>query len=174
MSASQEVQGLVRALRRAVPGATVDLDAPAKVGGRWFVDLQSGPKRFAIEFRPGLGFGLSSTGGDDSSYSEGPDEFLPDAAAVTARVVRLLQTGRRTEPQRVRLLRELRARRKVAQTTIATRLGVRQPTVSKMERREDLSLDTLRRFIEALGGKLQVTARFADECVEIAPSKKTA
>ncbi|HVV48740.1 MAG TPA: XRE family transcriptional regulator [Polyangia bacterium] len=162
---------MVRSLRRAIPGATVGLDAPAKAGGRWFVDLQSGPKRFVIEFRPGLGFGLSSASGEDPGYGEGPDEFLPDAAAVTARVLRLLQTGRRTEPQRVRLLRELRTRRKVAQTTIATRLGIRQPTVSKMERREDLSLGTLRRFIEALGGKLQVTAQFADECVEIGPSK---
>jgi hypothetical protein len=35
-------------------------------------------------------------------------------------------------------------------------------------------LNTLRRFVEALGGELHVTARFADESVEIGPAKKSA
>lgn len=44
---------------------------------------------------------------------------------------------------------------------------MKQPTVSKIERREDVNLSTLRRFIEALGGKLHVTAEFNDGSVEI-------
>ena len=42
------------------------------------------------------------------------------------------------------------------------RLRPRQPTVSKIERREDVAVSTLRRYIEALGGKLRLTAQFAD------------
>jgi transcriptional regulator with XRE-family HTH domain len=65
------------------------------------------------------------------------------------------------------LLQELRKRRNVSQVALASRLAVRQPTVSKIERREDVSLSTLRRYVLALGGVLQVTARFPDGAVEI-------
>jgi hypothetical protein len=44
---------------------------------------------------------------------------------------------------------------------------VKQPTVSKIERREDVALSTLRRYVEALGGELHVTAQFSDCTVEI-------
>jgi transcriptional regulator with XRE-family HTH domain len=67
----------------------------------------------------------------------------------------------------VRLLQELREHRKMSQIAVATKLGVRQPTVSKIERREDVAVSTLRRFIEALGGELHVTAEFKEGAVEI-------
>jgi transcriptional regulator with XRE-family HTH domain len=66
------------------------------------------------------------------------------------------------------LLRELREKRgNVSQIDVAGRLGLRQPTVSKMERREDVNLSSLRRYVEALGGELHVSARFEDCSVEI-------
>lgn len=174
MSPKQHVDILVRSLRRQIPSASVSVDAPAKASGHWFVDLKAGAQAFTIEFRPALGFGLSSVDREDEGYGMGPDEFHPDEDAVVARLLQLIKSRRRTEPDRIRFLRELRTRRSVAQTTMAARLGIRQPTVSKMERREDLNLNTLRRFVEALGGELHVTARFADESFEIGPSKKSA
>jgi transcriptional regulator with XRE-family HTH domain len=69
---------------------------------------------------------------------------------------------------RAQLLQELRAKRHVTQNELAERLGIRQPTVSKIERREDVNLSTLRRYVEALGGELHVTAKFADATVELA------
>jgi hypothetical protein len=174
MSAKRSIAKLVRSLRKQIPSASVAVDAPSKPSGNWFVDLKVGRRAFAIEFRSALGFGLSSVGARNDGYGEGPDEFLPDEDALVARVQRLLKTGAATEPDRIRFLQELRTRRNVAQTTIAERLGVRQPTVSKIERREDLSLSTLRRFVEALGGELHITAEFADESVEFGVSKKSA
>jgi hypothetical protein len=41
--------------------------------------------------------------------------------------------------------------------------------VSRIEHREDLQISTLRRYIEALGGELELTARFADQTVRIVP-----
>jgi DNA-binding XRE family transcriptional regulator len=79
---------------------------------------------------------------------------------------RLARRKERTEPARPRLLRELRSRRRVTQNAIADRLGIRQPTVSKLEQRKDLNLSTLRRYVQALGGELQVTAKFKDGTVE--------
>ncbi len=174
VSPRQHVDRLVRLLRRQIPSASLSVDAPVKASGHWFVDLKAGIQAFTIEFRPALGFGLSSVGREDEGYGEGPDEFHPEDDAVVARLLQLIKTRRRTEPDRIRFLQELRTRRSVAQTTIAARLGIRQPTVSKMERREDLNLSTLRRFVEALGGELHVTAQFANESVEIGPSKKSA
>ena len=60
------------------------------------------------------------------------------------------------------LLREvegLKALRKLArrsQEQIARSLGVKQPSVLKIERQTDLYLSTLRRFVEAAGGKLEL------------------
>ena len=42
------------------------------------------------------------------------------------------------------------------------------PTLSKIERREDVNVSTLRRYVHALGGELHVTAIFDDGEVEIA------
>jgi len=41
-----------------------------------------------------------------------------------------------------------------------------------IERREDMNLSTLRRYVRALGGELQVTARFPDSTVEIRAEPK--
>lgn len=109
------------------------------------MDVRAADQSFTIEFRPSLGFGLSSTPGE--ALGEGPDEFLEDEDAVVARLATLLRARTRTEPQRVRLLQELRERQQVSQVALADKLGVRQPTVSKIERREDVNLRTLRRYV---------------------------
>jgi DNA-binding XRE family transcriptional regulator len=53
-------------------------------------------------------------------------------------------------------------RRAVARTQedLAASLGVGQDTVSRIERRSDLLLSTLRRYVEAMGGKLELVAHF--------------
>jgi len=67
----------------------------------------------------------------------------------------------------VELLQELRLRRQVTQEELAEVLGVRQATLSKLERRENVTVATLRNFVEALGGELEVRARFSDETIAI-------
>lgn len=48
----------------------------------------------------------------------------------------------------------------MAQATIANVLGVTQGEVSRMERRPDMYISTLRRYLEAMHGELVLTARF--------------
>jgi hypothetical protein len=50
----------------------------------------------------------------------------------------------------------------LTQETMAELLGVSQAEVSKMERRTELYVGTLRKFIEAMNGELVIAARFAD------------
>lgn len=51
---------------------------------------------------------------------------------------------------------------------MADRLKVSQPNIAQFENKEDMHLTTLRRYIEALGGELEVLARFPLYRVEIA------
>lgn len=48
------------------------------------------------------------------------------------------------------------------QVELAAELGLGQGSVSKIERAADMYLSTLRRYIEALGGELEVLARFPE------------
>ncbi len=59
-------------------------------------------------------------------------------------------------------LRDLREIRNRSQEQIAERLGVQQAAVSKLERRADMYVSTLRGVIQALGGDLEIVARFPD------------
>lgn len=64
-------------------------------------------------------------------------------------------------------LNELRAARKLTQQRLAKRLRIKQATVSKLERRTDMYVSTLRNFVTAMGGELEITARFPEGEVRI-------
>jgi transcriptional regulator with XRE-family HTH domain len=59
-------------------------------------------------------------------------------------------------------LQELRKSRDLTQEKLAALLGINQENVSRLERRNDLLLSTLRDYVEAMGGDLEITARFPD------------
>lgn len=59
-------------------------------------------------------------------------------------------------------LRQLRETLSLTQNVIAERLEIGQHSVSRMENRGDIKVSTLRTYIEALGGKLNITATFPD------------
>jgi transcriptional regulator with XRE-family HTH domain len=64
-------------------------------------------------------------------------------------------------------LHELRQARQRSQEELARELKVGQPAVAKLERRTDMYVSNLRRYIEALGGSLEITARFPGGAVSI-------
>lgn len=57
-------------------------------------------------------------------------------------------------------LGELRRARALTQKSLARKLGIGQESISKLESRGDLMLSTLRNYVEAMGGKLDLIARF--------------
>ena len=59
-------------------------------------------------------------------------------------------------------LQELRKARKLTQVRMAKSLGITQDSVSRLEKRSDLLLSTLRKAVEALGGNLSLVAEFPD------------
>jgi predicted transcriptional regulator len=56
------------------------------------------------------------------------------------------------------LLAELRKSAGITQVELASSLGIKQPTLSRMESQSDMQISTLRRVIESLGGKLEIIA----------------
>lgn len=70
-------------------------------------------------------------------------------------------------------LGELREQFELTQAEMAARLGTNQPGISRLERREDLYLSTLRDYVRALGGELELVARFPDgQEVRLEPARE--
>ena len=59
-------------------------------------------------------------------------------------------------------MRELRKARRMTQTEMARALGIKQEQISRIEQRTDLHISTLRRSVEAMGGRLSLVAEFPD------------
>lgn len=79
-------------------------------------------------------------------------------AAVEAKVIALREEM---------TLAELRQARHLTQATLSDTLHVGQAAVAKMEKRTDMYVGNLRRFVEAMGGELDVVARFPEGSVKI-------
>ena len=57
---------------------------------------------------------------------------------------------------------ELRKSRGARQSDLAALLGISQPTLSNQEKRPDQKIATLAKYVEALGGELEIYATFPD------------
>jgi hypothetical protein len=79
-------------------------------------------------------------------------------AAVEAEAARML----REMP-----LHELRHARSLTQQELASTLRTSQASISKLERRTDVYVSTLRRYIRGMGGELEIIARFPDGAVRL-------
>lgn len=64
-------------------------------------------------------------------------------------------------------LAELRQARRLTQETMGETLHVGQPSIAKLEKRTDMYVSNLRRFVQAMGGDLQIIASFPDGAVKI-------
>jgi len=59
-------------------------------------------------------------------------------------------------------LRDLRKARKLTQAVVAKVLGITQDSVSRLEKRSDLLISTLRKTVRAMGGDVRIIAEFPD------------
>ena len=65
------------------------------------------------------------------------------------------------------LLGEVRQLAGKSQQEVAQTLGMKQPSLSKLEKQTDMQISTLRKIVKALGGELEVLARFPRGTVKI-------
>ena len=64
-------------------------------------------------------------------------------------------------------LAQVRRAMRLSQEELGQVLQIGQGSVAKLEKRTDMYVSTLRRFIEAMGGELEIVARFSDHTVQI-------
>jgi transcriptional regulator with XRE-family HTH domain len=87
-------------------------------------------------------------------FTELTRKFTPRRKARVARRVAELKAEM--------VLAELRQARQRSQQELARALKVNQPAVAKLEKRADMYVSNLRRYVEALGGQLKITAEFPE------------
>jgi predicted transcriptional regulator len=92
-------------------------------------------------------------------FSELTKDFSPARRARVAAKAAALRE--------VMTLEALRKARLLSQEDVAEALEVNQPAVAKLEKRGDMHVSNLRRYIEALGGTLEITAHFDKTVVVI-------
>ena len=71
------------------------------------------------------------------------------------------------------LLSEIRKMTGKSQQQVARAIGIKQPSLSKLEKQSDMQISTLRRIVKALGGELEVIARFPTGAVKMEQFGKT-
>jgi transcriptional regulator with XRE-family HTH domain len=88
---------------------------------------------------------------------------------TTTKTTRRRAAARTRELLEELLLGEIRALAGKSQREVAEALGIKQPSLSKLEKQTDMQISTLRRIVNALGGELEVIARFPAGAVKIEP-----
>ena len=71
------------------------------------------------------------------------------------------------------LVSELRQTAGKSQRELAKILGIKQPSLSKLENQSDMQISTLQKIVQALGGELDFIASFPKGAVKISPLRKT-
>ena len=150
----------------------ISVDAPANPSGEWWIDLSitldQQSHDIQVLWKEGLGFGLYTS--NDSGYGDRPHEMYtaPEIAAarLSQQLHQLLPDGELV-PLWLGDLRKLCGQN---QTDLALRMDIRQAAISRVENREDVRLATLRSYVEALGGKLEIWASFEEFQARLSPS----
>ena len=79
---------------------------------------------------------------------------------VMASLPKARQQRIETRAMELATLKDLRQAAQQTQEELAASLGVGQDTISRLERRSDMLLSTLRHYVESMGGKLELVAQF--------------
>lgn len=158
----EPVENFKKLVSEKLPRCLVKVDAPDRAGGNWWLDISMGRKRFTLEYRPAKGFGLFNK---DAGYGEGPAEIYRTPELMAKRLGQLMTTG---NDKNFKLnLKDIRELYGQSQVKLARKVGVKQSAISRFEKRGEVKLSTLTSAIKALGGQLEVRARFSDADVPV-------
>lgn len=149
------VRQFLEALETMHPGLSVVCEQGGDKAGDWWIDVGHRSGSFTVQWVPTVGFGLHPAS-DKAAFGELPSESYADTAMLLRRVEQLVNDG----VVGVVDLRDMREIQGLSQAELAQRLGIQQAAVSKVERRQDLHLDTLAAIVKALGGTLEMKVKF--------------
>jgi DNA-binding phage protein len=154
-----------------IPGAAVSVDRPLRDDGEWWFDIRHCDLETQVSWHPRRGFGFYLA---EPGYGERPTEIYSDpnlAARRLRQIVADMDAGEALAPMAMGQVRRLLGR---TQADIAAALHIRQANVSRLESRANPTLGSVRALVEAMGGQLEVRARFPGLDVPIAlPASET-
>jgi transcriptional regulator with XRE-family HTH domain len=148
------VDQLRQDLKTQFPDAEIETRKSDDPSGFQFLNFLRGGFEVGVEWKKEHGFGTSSFRDDSSSiegFFDSPSEWYETEQAAFHRVASLVFDQRSTRPPQARIS-EIRHERGLSQEELSEQLSVKQATYSKLERREDVKVSSLRRVIEARGG----------------------
>lgn len=146
-------------LAAILPDAEVKVDRPRDVEGEWWLDVVCNDFRSAIAWRAHEGFGVFT---HPPEFGDRPDEVYQPPALAAQRLGQLYGSWKTSAQSPSPWLSEIRQLRGTAQTALAEKLSQSQAAISQLERREDIRLSTLRRYVAAMGGRLELRVVFDD------------
>lgn len=135
------------------------IDAPFSPDGEWWLDLTFKAWRTSVAWKRGLGFGLFTS--NEAVYGQRPDEVFADVVKAATRI-RQIADHRLAAEDVTMTLKDVRLLLGQTQQVLADALKTGQAEISRLESRDDMHVDRFRSYIEALGGKLEVTVTFPD------------
>jgi len=162
----EPIKHFIELANKNLSQSKVRVDAPNHKGGNWWLNISQGNKHFTLEYRPQKGFGLFYEG---AGYGEGPAEIYQIPELVVKRLSQLIRANNKDSfKPNLKDIRELYGQ---SQVDVARRVKVKQSAISRFEKRNEVKLSTLASVVKALGGQLEVRARFSDADVPISISK---
>jgi Helix-turn-helix domain len=153
-----DIELMERDIRRALPSVWTRVRRPRNPQGEWWLDTKQEDHVVTIQWSKRRGFGVSASALGEG-YGEGPEETIESREGALKRILELLATKGYTRPPEGVVLRELRGLAGITQEALGEKLGVQQAAVSRLERRDDVTLSSLRRFVSALGAELEISVR---------------
>ncbi|MFZ2871600.1 helix-turn-helix domain-containing protein [Zavarzinia sp.] len=149
----------------ALPGAAVNVDQPSRNDGEWWFDIKLDGAETQVSWTSWRGYGVYL---GEPGYGERPSETYGDARLVVRRLQQIVgnrNSGAVLTPMGMGQVRRLLGR---TQADIAAALHIGQANVSRLEGRANPTLGSIRALIEAMGGQLEVRAKFPDLDIPIA------
>ena len=81
--------------------------------------------------------------------------------------LRIIEKGKELLVMEAKLISELRKDQDLTQQELAEVMNIRQSAISQIENQEDVLVKTLERYVRALGGELELRAKFPDRVVAL-------
>jgi len=158
-------------LAEVIPGIEIEVDQPTDAQGEWWFDVVHDGFRSSVAWRPDHGFGVFTS---SPGFGDRPDEIYRPPALAAKRLGQLVDQANRSVESSPLWLNEIRQLRDTPQTSLGEKLSISQASISAFERREDIRISSLRSYLEAMGGRLEMRVVFDDFVanVEISPNKK--
>ncbi len=136
---------------------SVEVDSPSDQSGETFLDIAKGDFITQVSFRPNLGIGIFIS---EATYGQRPDEVYRNAEKAANRVEQLYRQFEKSGSVGYLTLLDMRKLNKFSQVELAEALAIKQPSVNRIEKRENVKFETLVKLIAAMGGRLEMRVVF--------------